>query len=298
MWRQRTNNSPIQAEKPVSLYRLAHACAMLSTEGDVMRFGSASFLASACFLGVAGCSSDMQRPTFDNETENAGQGGSGNGGSSGQSTVGKSGTGGAATIGVPTSPTGNGTKAVPDDDPSNPNITHPTCDLGTCKDFPSDPIKGDGVPDNVGDLFGNADNMQSGSLCVVEPQLSNGDKPGAMIPANWVRPRIRVDAPSNIDLFEIRIHSEAEANDLVAYTKQKSWYLPKEIWAGDTSTQAAGSAFANNGAGKPVTVTVRGVNSKSPSAPIGMKGDFNIAPVVATGSMVFWTVNSALVTLK
>ncbi len=60
---------------------------------------------------------------------------------------------------------------------------------------------------------------------------------------------------------------------------------------------AAGVGFANNAAGQPVTVTIRGINSKSPGMPVGVTGTFNIAPVVATGSMVFWTVNSGNVTL-
>jgi hypothetical protein len=59
---------------------------------------------------------------------------------------------------------------------------------------------------------------------------------------------------------------------------------------------AAGNGFANNAAGQPVTVTIRGINSSAPGKPVGVTGDFNIAPVVATGSMVFWTVNSASVT--
>ena len=46
----------------------------------------------------------------------------------------------------------------------------------------------------------------------------------------------------------------------------------------------------------PVTVTIRGINSASPGTPVGIQGEFNIAPVVATGSMVFWTVNSGNVT--
>src|SRR5262249_29448018 len=102
-----------------------------------------------------------------------------------------------------------------------------------------------------------------------------------------------------LDLFEIRIHSPAEQNDLVAYTKQTDWYLPKEVWAGPPGTDggiAAGAGLANNAAGAPLTVTIRGINSASPGAPVGVKGDFNIAPVVATGSMVFWTLQSSAVT--
>ena len=144
--------------------------------------------------------------------------------------------------GLNTNMPGNSGGGPADADPTNAKITHPTCKLA-CKDFPTAPIMGDGVPMNAAELFGDADNVTTGSaLCVLEPQLSAGSKPGAMLPANWVRPRFRVAAPADIDLLEIRIHSPVEANDLVAYTKYvpaagvaPSWYLPKEIWAGTPS---------------------------------------------------------------
>jgi hypothetical protein len=194
-----------------------------------------------------------------------------------------------------------------DADPGNPNITHALCGGATCPDFPAQPIMGMGAPANAPTLFGAPDNFTPG-LCALEPQLSTPDgKPGAMLPANWLRPRFRVMAPTGIDLLEIRLHSPAEKNDLVAYTPYKlnangsapSWYLPKEVWTGTPSatSPASGAGFANNAAGQPVTVTIRGINSSMPGMkPIGVTGDFNIAPVVATGSMIFWTVNSASVT--
>jgi hypothetical protein len=192
-----------------------------------------------------------------------------------------------------------------DTDPGNPNITHALCGGATCPDFPVQPIMGVGVPTNAADLFGAPDNFTPG-LCALEPQLSGNGKEGAMMPANWVRPRFRVMAPAGIDLLEIRLHSAAEKNDLVAYTTYKlnangsapAWYLPKEVWVGTptAASPASGAGFANNAAGQPVTVTIRGINSAAPSKPIGVQGDFNIAPVVSTGSMVFWTVNSASVT--
>jgi hypothetical protein len=193
-----------------------------------------------------------------------------------------------------------GTPVVPDDDPKNASITHPTCGVGTCTDFPAAPIMGDGVPANAATLFGAPSNFTSGSFCLQEPQLSTASTPGMLIPANWLRPRFKFSA-SGVDLFEIRIHNAAQQNDLVAYTKSTTWYLPKEIWAGmgtpgTNNVPASGNGAANNGAGAPFTVTVRGVNSASPGMPVGVTGDFNVAPVVVSGSMVFWTVNSAMVT--
>lgn len=226
--------------------------------------------------------------------------GSGSNGTAGSGII--IGTGGGDGIVVPIG--GGGGPA--DSDPGNPNITHATCGDGTCEDFPAAPIVGEGVPGNAATLFGAPENFSAGGLCALEPQLSAGDKPGAMLPANWTRPRFRVAAPAGIDVLEIRIKSPAEKNELVAYTSYKptatgappSWYLPKEIWSGmpKADAPAAGTGLANNAAGLPLTVTIRGINSKSPGMPVGIKGDFNIAPVVATGSMVFWTVNSSAVT--
>ena len=157
--------------------------------------------------------------------------------------------------------------AAHDDDPTNPGITHPRCGGGLCTDFPETPIVGEGVPDNAPTLFGDPTQYSAGALCVQEPQLSTDKAPGAMIPANWVRPRFKF-AGQGMDLFEIRIHSPAQKHDLVAYTKKTTWYLPKEIWAGKPGDAGApppaGTGAANNGAGTPFTVTIRGVNSASP----------------------------------
>ncbi|MFZ5897520.1 MAG: hypothetical protein ACOY0T_41105 [Myxococcota bacterium] len=225
------------------------------------------------------------------EVKSRGSGGNSNGpqGGSGNST--SQGNGGTATLAF-----GGSTGGPPptDPDPMNPGAVHPTCAPGTCTNFPDKPILGEGVPDNAPTLFGDPTNMTSG-LCVSEPQLSNGSAPGTMIPANWLRPRFRWSGGSNLDLFEIRIHNDAQKNDLVAYTKKTYWYLPKEIWAGTSTMTAAGDGAANNGAGMPFKVTIRGINQASPGTPVGVSGEFEVAPVVASGSMVFWTVNSAVV---
>jgi hypothetical protein len=240
-----------------------------------------------------------------------GSGSGGNSGANGPSGPGNAGSGsgagangGTSSSNMPDLTVPDTTPDIEDPDPGNPNITHPKCGAGACTDFPPDPILGEGVPANAAELFGAATEFTAGGLCVLEPQLSGPGKEGAMLPANWVRPRFRVAAPAGIDLLEIRLHSPVEKHDLVAYTLYKSggvapsWYLPKEIWAGagGDGVPAAGNGFANNAAGQPVTVTIRGINSTAPGKPVGISGDFNIAPVVATGSMVFWTVNSASVT--
>ena len=254
---------------------------------------------------LAGCSATG---SSNSALNNLGSGATGTGGSSPgsggtTSPIGSGGSGNAinnigGSSGSISGPANDG--VVPNDDPSNPAITHPACGIGTCTDFPDQPLMGDGVPANAPTLFGDPSNMIAGSLCVLEPQLSSGTTAGVMIPANWLRPRFKFNGGDS-DLFEIRIKNPAEKNELVAYTKSTTWYLPKEIWAGMgtpgmDNVPASGNGAANNGAGAPFTVTIRGVKSSAPGKPVGVSGDFNVAPVVASGSMVFWTVNSAMVT--
>lgn len=86
--------------------------------------------------------------------------------------------------------------------------------FGDANDFPKQAIVEDGVPANVPDLFAAASDSLTSPLCVLEPQLSSGRVPGAMFPSNWLRPRFRV-AAANFDLYEIRLHSAAERNDLL-----------------------------------------------------------------------------------
>lgn len=161
-------------------------------------------------------------------------------------------------------------------------VVTPSCTSG-CSDFPAEPFYEGAADSSVPTLFGAADNMSAGG-CVLEPQLSTDTVPGALIPANWLRPRFRFEIPG--DVFEIRISSSVEANDLVAYTTEKIWAIPRDVWA----------TAGQNHAGKTVSVTIRGVTRASGGTPVGVQGDLNIAPVNAGGSMVFWTVRDSNVT--
>ncbi len=166
--------------------------------------------------------------------------------------------------------------------PQAGEMPQPTC-TADCTDFPEAPIFEAGVPNDAPALFGAPDSFGGPAPCVLEPELSSGDSPGALIPPNWLRPRFRFTASG--DLFEIRIQSPVQRHDLVAYTKSTTWTMPAMIW----------QAAAPNNAGLPMTVTIRSIRSNSPGTPSGVRGDILIAPVNAVGSMVFWTVNSAAV---
>src|SRR4029079_17855846 len=91
-----------------------------------------------------------------------------------------------------------------------------------------------------------------------------------------LRPRFHFKPASGETLFEIRLQSPVEKNDLVVYTSNTTWTLPDDIWKG----------WAAHASGQKVTVIVRGV--KPGGVPTRTQGTFEIAPVSAGGSMVYW----------
>jgi hypothetical protein len=260
-----------------------------------MRLGSALALMSIGLVAVmAGIDCTAGGGSGFTKSTSTGNGGAGTGTAS--NNVG-------AGAGVTSFASGTGAGVVGGNN-GNSYETQPICAKGSCLDFPATPINGDTmVPANAPMLFGDAGNYTAPTaatpLCVLEPQLGTGTTEGAMIPANWVEPRFRINA-TGLNLFEIRITSPWEKNPLVVYTTQPEWYMPKSMWSGTLDLDAgyaSGTGLGNNAAGSPLTVTIRGINTAtSGMKPVGVTGDFNVAPVVATGSLVFWTVNSAQVT--
>jgi len=147
--------------------------------------------------------------------------------------------------------------------------------------FGPDPILDAGVSAAEITPFTASPDFQAGSLCVVEPQLSSGDRPGALFPRNWLRPRFRWTSTGGETLWEIRMHAESQPDDLRAYTRNTQWLVPNEVWRKMRSIT------------KPVTVTIRGLGAGG--AITGSQGNFEIAPVDAGGSLVFWATTSSLV---
>jgi hypothetical protein len=149
--------------------------------------------------------------------------------------------------------------------------------------FGPDPILEAGV--TAGDIgaFTASSEFQSGALCVLEPQLSTADgKLGALFPRNWLRPRFRWTSSGGETLWEIRLENETQPDPLRVYTRESEWTIPAEVWErmGPIET--------------PINVTIRGLGAGG--ALTGTKGSFQIAPVDAGGSMVFWATTSSLVT--
>src|SRR5687768_15513104 len=104
---------------------------------------------------------------------------------------------GAKSVDSPTDPStstdaGDGDADDDEDDDTDEGVT-PAC-TRACKDFPEDPLVVESdppiTPDEIAQ-FADPDELGSGELCVLEPQLSRGDLPGAMLPVNWLRPRFR-----------------------------------------------------------------------------------------------------------
>jgi hypothetical protein len=174
-------------------------------------------------------------------------------------------SGGAGTGGLPPL-TGAGGNTIP-------VMTVPAC-TGKCTDLPAEPVIDGAAPASAPTIFGDpSSGSASGGPCLVEPEI------GALFPNNWLRPRFRVKAPAGQDLFEIRLHVENQANDLVVYTGSATWTMPKELWA----------ALSAHSRGLPITVTVRGASKAGGAPSRGTSGDITIAPVGASGTMVYWS---------
>jgi hypothetical protein len=129
-----------------------------------------------------------------------------------------------------------------------------------------------GLPANPGSLFGSV--AASGGPCLVEPQ------DGTLFPNAWLRPRIAYAPATSSEnvVFQVRLHSGAEANDLVVYTTNTAWTLDKPTW----------EALSNHLVGPPVTVTVAAASTRSGGAAASQPASFTIAPVPAVGSILYF----------
>lgn len=153
-------------------------------------------------------------------------------------------------------------------------VEPPPCEV--CEDFPATPVfdeSGTPPPANAPELFGDPGSGAQGGPCLAEPEI------GALFPNNWLRPRFRWTAPQGQDLFEIRVHADREKNDLVVYTTNREWKMPKDMW----------EKLAAHVRDEPITITIRSVSTSAPGAPLlGSSGPITIAPAPAGGSMVYW----------
>ena len=153
-----------------------------------------------------------------------------------------------------------------------------------CSDFPSSPIvvasdAGPAAPSNAGQLFGGpSQGAPAGGPCLVEPEI------GVLYPNNWLRPRFAWSAMAGQNLFELRLHVENQANDLIVYTSDDSWTLPQSMW----------EALRQHSADQPMTLTVRGgvyAAGALSGESLGSSGAIGVAPVAAGGAIVYWGID-------
>lgn len=157
-----------------------------------------------------------------------------------------------------------------------------TAPIGPFDDFPKDPILdapsgGTAAPKSAPSLFAAAGEL-TGGPCVAEPE------DGSLLPRNFLRPRFRLAPPAGHNLFEIRLRTAAEKNELIVYTTASTFVLPAEIW----------TALSAHAIDTPISYSVRSAQydaaaDKLTAGPSkGQAGSFTIAPAEASGSIVYW----------
>lgn len=152
----------------------------------------------------------------------------------------------------------------------------PTCDElvenGVHDYIEPHPDDGSALPtqttDQLDALFNNP--STSGGPCIVDPPA------GSIFPNNWLRPRIFFQYAGTGTIFQIRIHAQRQANDLVVYTRSTSWEIPADVWA-----KLAASTWNED-----ITVTVSA--SSGTGTAKGSQTTFQISPANANGSMIYW----------
>ena len=183
------------------------------------------------------------------------------------------------TIGTGGSPTGGGTGGSlgPGNGGSHAGGagggSSPGACPGGCNDFGATAFGPDGtntLPAGAMQAFAGTP-ASSGGPCLLEPQ------DGTLLPNNWLRPRFSWTATGSDDLYELHATAPNQMRDLVVYTDKTSWTMPKTMWL----------ALAGHTQSMPITVTI--LSSHGGVVAAGSTAAFTIAPVGASGSLVYWS---------
>ncbi len=174
---------------------------------------------------------------------------------------------GAADDASPAGPLFGGEEGLIDQPEATPTATEetlppPQC-IGNCTDFPEAPLIDPGADVDEQNPSGGFAAASGAGVCLLEPP------DGALMPANWSPPYFEWTGSDSA--WQITVESPQQQHALEAYTSKTTWLMPPEIW----------HPFALNNNDQPVTVTVRGRGGSS------ITTTFHIAPVLATGSMVY-----------
>ncbi|HSS39428.1 MAG TPA: hypothetical protein VLT58_11720, partial [Polyangia bacterium] len=144
---------------------------------------------------------------------------------------------------------------------------------GGCSDFAGRPFGPDGtstLPAGAEQAFAGTP-ASSGGPCLLEPQ------DGTLLPNNWLRPRFSWTSTGIGDLYELHVVAPNQNPDLIVYTDKTSWTMPKMMWL----------ALSGHTQDMPMTVTVLSAHGGAVST--GTTARFTVAPVGASGSLVYWS---------
>jgi hypothetical protein len=142
---------------------------------------------------------------------------------------------------------------------------------GVCMDFKTISVGSAPTPDVASGMFGPAGSGSQGGPCIIEPQDNS------LFPNNWLRPRFRFT--SGAGLYEIRLHTGNQANDMVVYTTDTMWTIDKPTWMN----------LALHTRDMPIDVTVRSMPPGGGQVQVSATVHFTIAPVAANGKLVYWS---------
>jgi hypothetical protein len=164
------------------------------------------------------------------------------------------------------------------------------CNSGhKCDDFPASPILDPmaAPTGNPASLFGaSGSGTTTDGPCLAEPA------DGSLYPRNWLRPRVYwTRASSSQTVFEVRLHSDAETNDLVVYTTNNYYTLDESLWTAIAkgTLDDAGGLSVGHLVGASLTFTVRAAGGSGGTPAISNSATIVIAPAIADGALVYWT---------
>ena len=159
--------------------------------------------------------------------------------------------------------------------------TAPVEPTGPVTDFPT-PVFDGTAPMSSPTLFGpTTQGASTGGPCLVEPESD------VVYPQNWLRPRFTWTAANGENLFELRLHVANQIDDLVVYSTNLTWTMPLTMW----------NALRAHSPTEAMTLTIRGgvlSGTTLTGEAVGTQTTMGIAPVQATGAIVYWTTDDTM----
>jgi len=157
----------------------------------------------------------------------------------------------------------------------------PVQPTGPVTDFPA-PILDGTAPASSASLFGPmTQGASSGGPCLIEPESD------VVYPQNWLRPRFTWTSANGENLFELRLHVANQIDDLLVYTTSSTWTMPQPLW----------DALRTHSPTEAMTLSIRGgvlAGGALQGEALGSSTPMGVAPVQATGAVVYWTTDDAV----